>query len=299
MLILRKVAQNSQNTMAYLPVAVIAGVLSTRHLFTSRYTFSEESGEKKSGYFDWARSAEKSILSTPCPETTNAFDNYTLNIVKDFREKASSHKSSIQEVLSVHKNKINQLKNTLSSPLDFVDILDIIPGSIIDDNTKSSLRDLSLVCENIISQYQRTINTFNHPFLVNLGLLRLLSIQRSRQIAADTLAKTCAAREKGRCRAVDDADEGVEGAEWDVFLAEARHFLRFADDVYEEKGSSLYLSPSEVLARELGGGGAANSTLLRPRYVVFLDHLTESVVVVIRGTASVSDIITDLHCSTR
>lgn len=37
----------------------------------------------------------------------------------------------------------------------------------------------------------------------------------------------------------------------------------------------------------------------RPRHIVFLDHLTESVVVSIRGTGSISDVLTDLHLDSK
>jgi hypothetical protein len=309
MLMLRSVAR--RGVACVLP---ITAVVASRHILTPRHSLSscEDSssscGKGKSffGFIDkakWSSSAKNPPIpaSEPVTAKPSRFDNYTQNILSDLRsamdkhesklrEKASLHESSILEVLSFHKNKMDELKDTFIK----ADFLDIIPGSIIDDNTKSSLRDLSLVCENIISQYQRTVTTFNHPFLVNLGILRLYSIEQARQTATASLVKTCAMKGIG----------GSDAAR-DVFLAEVRHFMRYADDVYEDK-SSLYLSPSDFLARELdvrrpqADDDEGGSTLLQhPRYVVFLDHLTQSQVVVIRGTASVSDIITDLHCSTR
>lgn len=45
-------------------------------------------------------------------------------------------------------------------------------------------------------------------------------------------------------------------------------------------------------------GPPDNTHLTVPRYMVFLDHLTKQVVVAVRGTASLSDVITDLYAET-
>jgi hypothetical protein len=294
----------SRNAIVYsLPIAAAA---SHRHLLTPRLSFSDEPSKKTSfyGLIDKARQKFSSLekpASSSAP-TPSAYSDYTLDIISGLkntlgkhenklREKASFHESNIREALSFHRKRIEELATSLT---DVSDLFDIVPASILDDKTKSSLRDVSAACEKIISQYQRTVTTFNHPFLVNLGILRLYSMQQQpRQLVASSLSRRSTNPRGGHEE--DDADR-------DVFLAEVRHFLRFSDDVYEDK-STLYLSSSDIIARELdarlpveGGNGGI---LKHPSYVVFLDHLTQSLVVVIRGTASVSDIITDLHCSTR
>ena len=153
------------------------------------------------------------------------------------------------------------------------DFLDLIPNAILDDCTKTSLRDMSRVSENIVSQFQNTVTNFNHPFLVNLGLLRLYSIKCENERRKQILDKATPLEYK----ATPSQSITRNASETAVFLTTVRHFMRFADDVYEDQ-SSLYLAPSDIIDQELGdiqNPDGSNKSLPLPRYVVFFDHLTK------------------------
>lgn len=208
----------------------------------------------------------------------SSFDEYTLGIMNDLkltldkhenklRSRASEQESVVREALAGHRRKARELHQELRqtfspSPLCQneekdksdgyllqLDLLDLVPAAIIDEGSKASLRSLAEVCERVLSQFRRRVTSCQHPFLVNLGLLRLYAMERhSSQIDRES----------------QDSDSRG-GAQDDVFLAEARHFLRFSDDVYDRDG--LYLAPGDVMASQLQREGVG--------YMVFLDHLTD------------------------
>lgn len=164
----------------------------------------------------------------------------------------------------------NQLIQSRSTSTD---ILDIIPSSVVDDKSKDTLRVLSSLGEKLISQFQSSTEKLTHPFLVNIGILRLAALK--------------SANDEKSPDAVISKEEISE-----EFLAEAKYFLRYASDVYKE---CPYIASSDILLNCLDEGSNMSSSVKIPRHVVFLDHLTKNIVVCIRGTGSISDILTDLH----
>ena len=149
---------------------------------------------------------------------------------------------------------------------------DTISASVLDEKSKRHLRDLSTLSDKLQSQFEKSTTNLRNPFAVNLGLLRLFIIQESAKKPAVETSCVSAISES--------------------FIAEAKYFLRFAADVYDDKP---YISRDDVLLDQLGEHSHVSENVKIPRHVVFLDHLTQSIVVSIRGTGSVSDVLTDLH----
>lgn len=153
------------------------------------------------------------------------------------------------------------------------DILDLIPSSVLDDKSKSTLRVLSVLGDKLLSQIKQSYVNLQHPFLINIGLLRLFILQSS-----------ATTRPASRVSETELTEH---------FLAEAKHFLRYSADVYQE---SPYISTEDILLNNLQEQfSQVGKNVKIPRHIVFLDHLTKSIVVSIRGTGSVSDVLTDLH----
>jgi hypothetical protein len=158
------------------------------------------------------------------------------------------------------------------------DILDIIPSSVMDDKSKGTLRVLSSLGDKLLSQFQKSTEKMQHPFLINTGILRLYAMQSTPSIRPSLLQR----------RALGPAERAASLQ----FLAEARYFLRCASDVY---GESLYVAAEDVVLDCLQAGSRDGENVMIPRHIVFVDHLTRSVVISIRGTGSVSDVLTDLQ----
>eukprot|EP00951_Prasinocladus_malaysianus_P011316 scaffold83592_cov39-Prasinocladus_malaysianus.AAC.1 len=80
----------------------------------------------------------------------------------------------------------------------------------------------------------------------------------------------------------------------DHFFAQAAHFLHAADVIYFTTDTEAAgIAHRDILQICLADNCPGFDPNL-PRHVVFFDHLTKSVVVAVRGTASVRDCITDL-----
>lgn len=147
--------------------------------------------------------------------------------------------------------------------LDFV--LSKIPAKILDNQMKESLQDLAKLAEGI---YDRIDKQPDHPIVLNIALLRMYALQSH-------LAERAAQEEE-----LDELD--------DEFRVEALHYFKYASEVYEEDPS---IPRQDIVLNQLED----DKSLKIPRHVVFLDHLTKSIVVAIRGTKSISDIVTDLY----
>lgn len=151
-----------------------------------------------------------------------------------------------------------------------VDVLDLIPSSVLDEKTKLSLRQLSLIGDDLMKLLTNTNKSLQHPMIMNIGLLRLYLMQlRKTEVPSTTNVS-------------------------EKFIAEAKYFLRYAVDAYEE---TPYISTEDIVLNKLEDSKKMIHDKV-PRHVVFLDHLTETIVVSIRGTGSISDVLTDLHCDT-
>lgn len=187
-------------------------------------------------------------------------------------EEAEEAKSALTTIIS-NVNSITSFK----SPTNVMDILDLIPVSIVDAEVKAALRDLSKVGEAFMEDYNRLGVTFQHPFLVNIGLIRLYT---------QHLVQTGKALSLLYSHPVSLSDD---------FLAHTRHYLRYAVDVY---GESMYLSDGDILNNMLSHRPSESSIKL-PRNIIFLDHITKAIVISIRGTASFHDVLTDLHVNSR
>lgn len=152
------------------------------------------------------------------------------------------------------------------------DILDIIPSSVLDDESKGTLRVLTALGDRILSQIKQSSLNWQHPFLINVGLLRLYTLQAQLKQRPSTGTQDKILTEH--------------------FLAEAKHFLRFAAEVYRD---APYIAVEDIILDKLEEDEEISKNIKIPRHVVFFDHLTRSIVVSIRGTGSVSDVLTDLH----
>ena len=129
--------------------------------------------------------------SVPSPSFPSV-DDYTLRIMDDLKLSLDKHESKLREqaaqALAGHQQAVQTVLQTLrpgdsdgdsasassdpcssatSSSSSSYDLLDLIPASILDDRSKTSLRDLSRVCERITGDFHSTITHFDHPFLVH------------------------------------------------------------------------------------------------------------------------------------
>ena len=83
-------------------------------------------------------------------------------------------------------------------------------------------------------------------------------------------------------------ERGVIG---NATLAKAHYFLQFADASYSRDLRSAGILRRSVIKAALGPRDAVDNSL---RHVLFVDHLTKSVVLMIRGTADFDDMLVDL-----
>lgn len=82
----------------------------------------------------------------------------------------------------------------------------------------------------------------------------------------------------------------------DHMIAEAGHFLRVSDLVYKQNPEEAGIMRRDVVLNHLFDNSAGIDPKL-PRHAVFIDHLTRSVVVAVRGTATLRDVINDASAS--
>mmetsp|Transcript_20428 Transcript_20428/g.48631 ORF Transcript_20428/g.48631 Transcript_20428/m.48631 type:complete len:458 (-) Transcript_20428:174-1547(-) len=86
-----------------------------------------------------------------------------------------------------------------------------------------------------------------------------------------------------------DVGSGVS----DRLLAEACHFLRVSDLVYKSNPEEAGIARRDLLLNVMSDEDP-NFDASLPRHAVFVDHLTRNVIVVVRGTMTLRDVISDL-----
>jgi hypothetical protein len=194
--------------------------------------------------------------------------------------------------------QLSQRSQLITSQIPFqksskLDLIDFIPTVVLDERTKNILRDLSQLGEKTSSQFANSTVHFQHPFLINLALLRLYVMQ-SREGGLHHRSSTDTSASLHTSSSSSNSSPNPIS---EKFLSTAKYYLKYAADVYEDK--HLYISSEDILLNELSEplthrvAGWTNVKI--PRHIVFLDHLTQNIVISIRGTGSLSDILTDLH----
>lgn len=151
------------------------------------------------------------------------------------------------------------------SPYDLDFVLSKIPDKILDSKMKESLQDLAKLGEGI---YSRIGKQPDHPIVLNIALLRMYALQ---------------SHVSERAAQEEELDELT-----DEFRSEIVHYFKYASEVYEKDPS---IPRQDILLNQLEDDKSLNI----PRHVVFVDHLTKSIVIAIRGTKSISDLVTDLY----
>ena len=186
---------------------------------------------------------------------------------KSSRDQYFQNSSSTFFSLMEKYNVLNKMKDIAS------DLLDLVPQSVMHDDIKLALRDVSKLSESFIKSLVELNITFQHPFLVNLGLIRLYD--RKLHLSG------------GDLRLIHT----MPGVLSDRTRAKTLHFLQIASGMYD---NAIPVSKGDILLNNL-----RQSSTLIPAHVVFLDHLTESIVVAITGTRSIHDLFIDLRLDTR
>jgi hypothetical protein len=183
-------------------------------------------------------------------------------------EPQQSTSGSMSFIALMDKYKVfSKLKDAAS------DLLDLVPASIMTDDLKMALRDVAKLSETFYLSLGKLKLTFQHPFLVNLGLLRLY--ERKQNEAGKNARTTSAVPES-----LSD-DERVK----------VLRFLMIADAVYD---TVIPIQAGDIILNRLN-----DSTAIIPAHIVFVDHLTKSIVVAITGTRTLHDLFIDLKLDTR
>ena len=156
------------------------------------------------------------------------------------------------------------------------DVIDLVPDSVLDNKMKQSFRDVVQFADKL---FRRIDKPPQHPPPISLALLRLYALQ--------THLASIPTQNGSRS---DRQENNVPAQLSEEFVAEALHFYRFAVAVYNAKPGIIQ---QDILLNNLEDKDACNIKM--PRHIVFLDHVTKSIVISIRGTASVSDMLTDLY----
>eukprot|EP00602_Paraphysomonas_sp_CaronLab_P012269 CAMPEP_0185042056 /NCGR_PEP_ID=MMETSP1103-20130426/42115_1 /TAXON_ID=36769 /ORGANISM="Paraphysomonas bandaiensis, Strain Caron Lab Isolate" /LENGTH=535 /DNA_ID=CAMNT_0027582055 /DNA_START=221 /DNA_END=1828 /DNA_ORIENTATION=+ len=224
----------------------------------------------------------KDVEKIPKNESTDSGEDVDISVGKSKTARVTEFLSLVQsavfdssakEDLETTQGKAESKKQTKALKAD---MFSIIPSSVLDEKTKNSLREVSKLGERLASQYEKSTVDLQHPFLVNLGLLRLYT---DRDSSGDISSSPSL---------LNSSTSSVS----EEFLAEAKYYLRYAADVYME---APYIVQEDIILNELEEHSKVGTNVKLPRHVVFLDHLTKSIVVSIRGTGSISDVLTDLN----
>lgn len=182
--------------------------------------------------------------------------------------------SNITKANAGMKDIVDKAVKNANETLAEVDVLAAIPDSVMDAKMKSALRDISKIGAEMDKKLSAT-GKHTYPFLLNVAILRLYIRTR---LIREGETKDCCFED---CSLDDD------------LFAQAFHYLRYSDLSYQQLPR---IAERDIIIHELDDGKASNINM--PRHIVFFDHLTHSIVVAIRGTASMSDIITDLSVDT-
>lgn len=180
-----------------------------------------------------------------------------------------SLKMSFSSWVTKAKDGMEEVVEKATKQANEVDLLGAIPESIMDAKMKSALRDISKIGAEMDRKLSAT-GKLSHNFLLNIAILRLYTKTKSMTETKDDCYEDCS---------LDDE-----------LFAQSMHYLRYSDLSYSQLPR---IAERDVIIHELNDKGKA-SNIHMPRYIVFFDHLTRSIVVAIRGTASMSDIITDM-----
>mmetsp|Transcript_12365 Transcript_12365/g.34720 ORF Transcript_12365/g.34720 Transcript_12365/m.34720 type:complete len:449 (-) Transcript_12365:305-1651(-) len=79
-------------------------------------------------------------------------------------------------------------------------------------------------------------------------------------------------------------------------LAESTHFLRASTEVYKENPEAAGIASRDVLLNNMADKHVTCDPSL-PRHAIYVDHLTTSVVLAIRGTQNLQDVIVDVSAA--
>jgi hypothetical protein len=175
--------------------------------------------------------------------------------------------------VNTDENIVNTVrtKKPVSPPSTVYDVeywLSLVPDQIMGDKMKETVRDLFKIAEGL---YGRMGKQPVHPLVLNIALLRLYANQLH-----DEQQEKIALQERQTHFITEE------------FTAEVLHHFNYASEVY---GSDPLIRQQDVVLNQLDD----DRTLHLPRHIIFLDHLTKSIVVSIRGTKSIADMITDLY----
>lgn len=160
------------------------------------------------------------------------------------------------------------------------DFIGLIPNGLLDSRMKESLKDIAKFADKIFSRVDKAPA---HPLPVNLGLLRLYALHTK-------LAAIPDAQNGHYSSAVSQVMQEKEANLSEDFIAEALHYFAYADESYKPNPRIVQ---QDILLNNLPDKESSNIKL--PRHIVFLDHIAKSIVIAVRGTASFSDMLTDLY----
>ncbi len=224
----------------------------------------------------WKTYAEKAPTVTEPPKSDDLgktpSDSSGANIVSSILS-GKLWKASATDDLSKSEPKVlSNEKTAVASDKWFTDMeyyISKIPTQLLDNRMKESLQDFAKLGEGV---YRKVGRKPEHPLFLNIALLRLYAKETHRDSSF-----------------LEASQNKAELAELsDEFAAEIVHYFQFAEEVYE---ADVTVVRQDIVLNQL----EENEALHIPRHIVFLDHLTKSIVVAIRGTSSLHDVITDLY----
>lgn len=211
---------------------------------------------------------------------SRSLDTYTTEALKGFTKSENSGNCAHSQLLKIFNNVDDTLTSAfasifgdhLSDKDEMCDVFDIIPSKVLNDPTKETLRVLSNVGSKLQNRFHTSTKKLDHPFTVNLGLLRLYVLHRAKK------ANVEASKSNPTVHPIAE-----------TFLAQVMYYMQFAGDVYSKVN---VLSGDKLLDKTKENDKTALKVRL-PRHIVMLDHMTKTIVIAIRGTYSVADVLTD------
>lgn len=147
----------------------------------------------------------------------------------------------------------------------------------MDNRLKDSFRDIIKLADKLFS---RVDSVPIHPLPVNLGLLRLYAIHTKLAAIPDAVNDFPHSQKEIKEEEANLSEE---------LVANALHYFIYANDAYS---ANPRIIQQDILLNNLPD---TDTNIKVPRHIVFLDHIAKSIVVSVRGTASISDMLTDLY----
>mmetsp|Transcript_61457 Transcript_61457/g.107975 ORF Transcript_61457/g.107975 Transcript_61457/m.107975 type:complete len:650 (-) Transcript_61457:137-2086(-) len=224
----------------------------------------------------WKTYAEKAPIA-PEPSKSDDLgktpkDSSGANIVSSILSGKLWKASPTDDLSKAEPKVVANEKAAVASDKWFTDMeyyISKIPTQLLDNRMKESLQDFAKLGEGV---YRKVDRKPEHPLFLNIALLRLYA----KETHSDSSF-------------LENSQNKADLAELsDEFAAEIVHYFRFAEEVYE---ADVTVVRQDIVLNQL----EENEALHIPRHIVFLDHLTKSIVVAIRGTSSLHDVITDLY----